>query len=324
MIATLLAVVLGATQFISAQSGVRLRETAAADGKEIALLPIGEVLTQVAPPGASVNVGGKDGTWENVSTADGKKGFIFSTGLAPVTDGDTAKTYLTLWEARRNNKKLSFAERADLFVMLERAVNARTGDAKYKQVTVDLELARLRALNATLVKMEQAYEKKPHKGFLKEYEKYVVYSEPAGEWFAQADDPFAREDDLRKHDLDTDAFGWEIAELMVPGECEGNFGCMIARDNMSVGEYIKRHPTGAHVTEAAKGYIEYKKTLKELADLFAEADRQDYDDTLKGVDEAVTFLSASNAKNKAAAIASLNAVKKEAAKAKKAAPPSAN
>jgi hypothetical protein len=58
--------------FITAASGVRPRATAAANGAEVARLPICTVLKELEPPGAKVTVAGQDGVWEQLAALCGR------------------------------------------------------------------------------------------------------------------------------------------------------------------------------------------------------------------------------------------------------------
>lgn len=319
MMSVLLAVsLLGAPQFITAQSGVRLRASAGADGKEITVLPIGVALTQVEAAGAPVTIDGKQGTWEHVKTSDGKDGFIFSSGLAAVDGSDSAKAYLDLWESRRKNKKLTFPERADLFKMLDRAITER-GDAKYKQPTVDLELARFRALKAAVEMVGDRGNKPPFKGFLKEFEDVTVFSEPGGEWLVWSSKVLDRADGLQAHNLDTELLTWEVSQNPTPGECEGDMSCMLGRDNMTTGAYLKRYPAGAHVDGALKTFADYKANMEMYKELARDLDRQQYDDAIAEADTTIKLIEASNGKKKAQALATVKEIRAELVKAKKAA-----
>lgn len=321
MIATLLTIcALSAPQFITAQSGVRLRASAGADGAEVAKLPIGQTLTQIDAPGAPVTIDGKQGTWEHVATADGKQGYLFSTGLVALDSANPAKAYLDLWESRRTNKKLTFPERADLFKMLDQALKTR-GDALYQQATVDIDYARLKALQLTLAKVGNG-EKQPFKGFLKEYEESVVYSEPAGEWFVETTPYWKRVDDYLTHKLDADELAWALADIPIAGECEGNVGCYLSMNNMMGGEYLRRFPAGKHTEKIVKDYAGWKKDVANYTQFMNDdPGMQGFDDAIKACDEALVWVNATNAKAKPAAISALNAMKKAAVEAKKKAPP---
>jgi hypothetical protein len=77
----------------------------------------------------------------------------------------------------------------------------------------------------------------------------VMYSEPSGEWMMVP----AAIWDVHGHYRGTqsaDAIAWEAVENRLPGECEGYAPCELVGIDSLYGEYLRRHPQGAHVTEA--------------------------------------------------------------------------
>ncbi len=238
--------------FITAASGVRLRATAAANGAEVARLPICTVLKELEPPGAKVNVGGQEGVWEHLEAPDGKQGWMFSPGLRPLDAATADETYVALASERSGKKDLSFVERADLYNCLKRA----SGESKDAEHGGKLALARFMLLRDTLVGIGIEGDKQPYKGFLSQHKDDVVYSEPAGEWFANASTIWGAEQ--KYHATSSgEALAWLAASTQHPGECEGYLGCSLTYSAMEEGEYLKRHVAGAHVSDALKRYAEY-------------------------------------------------------------------
>ncbi len=239
--------------FITAASGVRLRATAAANGAEVARLPICAVLRELEPPGAKVNVGGQEGVWEHLATSDGKEGWMFSPGLRPLDAATADDTYLALAAERAAKKDTSFVERADLYNCLKRAAV----ESKDPERGGKLALARFTTLREALKAIGMDSDKQPYKGFLAQHKDDVVFSEPAGEWFVETKVVWDAETKFHTT-ASAEPLAWFAAETPLPGECEGYLGCYLAYSEMREGEYLKRHVGGPHTADALKQYAEYK------------------------------------------------------------------
>ncbi len=262
--------------FITAASGIRLRAIAAANGPEVARLPICAVVKELEPPGPKVNVGGQDGVWEHLETSDGKQGWMFSPGLRPLDPATADETYVALAAERGSKKDLSFVERADLYNCLKRAA----GESKDLERGGKLALARFTVLRDALKAIGMDSEKQPYKGFLAQHKDDTSYSEPAGEWFVNA--KIIWDAETKFHSTATgEPLAWLAAETQLPGECEGYLGCYLAYSEMQEGEYLKRHIGGPHTAEALKQYAEYKVENAFIDDL----DGADIAGIIKQVDE---------------------------------------
>jgi hypothetical protein len=267
--------------FITAASGVRLRATAVANGAEVTRLPICAVVRELEPPGAKVNVGGQEGVWEHLETSEGKQGWMFSPGLRALEPATADATYAALAAERIGKKDMSFVERADLYNCLKRA-SIQSKDA---ELGGKLALSRFTVLRDALAAVGIESEKQPYKGFLAQHKDDVVYSEPAGEWFANAKAIWDAEE--KYHATSSgEPLAWLAATTAHPGECEGYLGCYLAYSGMEEGEYLKRHTGGAHVGAALKQYAEYKLKNAYIDDL----DGADIGGIIKQVDEQLTLI----------------------------------
>lgn len=297
--------------FITAASGVRLRATAAADGAEVTRLPICTVLKEIEAAGVKVSVAGQEGVWEHLEAPDGKQGWMFSPGLRAIDPAKPEETYLALAAERAAKKGATFPERADLYNCLRRAAT----EGKDPEATAKLQLARFKHLDETLKAIGMNSDKQPFKGFLKQYESDVVYSEPAGEWFVRTDNVWQAE---KTHHATAsgEPLAWFAAELPLPGECEGYLGCSLAKDGMMGGEYLRRHSSGAHAKDALKGYTEYTVENAFVSDLT----KEDIPDIIKQIDEAVTLVkTAPDSPQRKKAEAALAKLRAAVVKAKKSA-----
>lgn len=300
--------------FITAASGVRLRATAAADGAEVTRLPICTVLKELEAPGTKVTVAGQEGVWEKLEAPDGKQGWMFSPGLRAIDTAKPEETYLALAAERVGKKSTTFPERADLYNCLRRAAT----EAKDPEAAGKLQLARFTHLQETLKAIGMSSEKQPFKGFLKQHESDVVYSEPAGEWFVETTNVWAAEKAYHAT-ASAEPLAWLAAEIPQPGECEGYLGCYLARDGMAVGEYLRRHPNGAHAKQALKGYSEYKAADTDMSELA----KEDIQSIIPQVDEALTIIrGTADAPVRKKAEASMTKLRAALVKAEKTAKPS--
>ncbi|HSI04999.1 MAG TPA: hypothetical protein VLC93_10995 [Myxococcota bacterium] len=269
--------------FITAASGMRLRATAAANAAEVTRLPICTVLKELEAPGAKVNVGGQDGVWEHLESSDGKQGWMFSPGLRVLDAATADETYVALAAERAGKKDMTFVERADLYNCLKRA----SAESKDPERGGKLALARFTVLRDALSAVGNGSEKQPYKGFLAQHKDDVVYSEPAGEWFANAKSIWDME--AKYHATSSaEPLAWLAASTNHPGECEDYLGCYLAYSEMEEGEYLKRHTTGAHVGAALKLYGEYKVENAFIDEL----DGADIAGIIKQVDEQLTLIRA--------------------------------
>ncbi len=255
-------------------------------------LAIGTVLSELDAPGAAVTLDDKTGVWEHLSTADGQHGFVFSAVLSPFERGHEGEAALALWKARGDNPKLSFAERTDLCNAMDRLSTSVTDHAKAGA----LSLVRARCLKSALALIPAVSKDQPYRGFITERGSTVVYSEPAGTWYADTDHLWAEAEKFRDTPS-ADDLAWEAASTPQPGECEGYLGCYIAVLGVGPGRYLKTLPKGAHAAEAITEYAGLKETLGQIADLVAELTPEDRADCTKQVDEATRWLKAAATSN---------------------------
>jgi hypothetical protein len=115
-----------------------------------------------------------------------------------------------------------------------------------------LALLWVRMARAALAKIPMdAKSQEPYRAFLIRHENEVVYSEPAGEWLLRVETIWGLHDRHRAS-ASAEAIAWEAAENGLPGECEGYSPCELAQLDLLYGEYLRRHPGGEHVEEAAR------------------------------------------------------------------------
>jgi hypothetical protein len=85
--------------------------------------------------------------------------------------------------------------------------------------------------------------------WLQRHETVVMYSEPAGQWLIIPDVVW-RVHAAHKSTPSAEAIAWLAVENGYPGECEGYIPCYANIMNWLDGEYLRRHPRGAHASDA--------------------------------------------------------------------------
>lgn len=164
------------------------------------------------------------------------------------------------------------------FISLATVVSTATAKTAGSQTSVQAEYKRLLALGDRLAKIPvERQDREPHKSFLKKNKKDIVYSEPAGQWFVQAD----RFWDLAKKNKSlsiADDIGWTAANTPLPGECEGYINCYLYNLTATLGEYLKLFPSGKHRKQALSKFNEWTEPMI--------TDRKTYDGPTEDSDKA--------------------------------------
>jgi hypothetical protein len=137
-----------------------------------------------------------------------------------------------------------------------------------------------------------------HREWLERHESVVVYSEPAGQWLIVPGVVW-RVHDAQKSTPSAEAIAWFAVENGYPGECEGYIPCYANILNWLDGEYLRRHPRGAHASEAvAQVQASLAQAVKLLAGTSPEDSlnpRTDCGDLKAGLVPLRAAISASNA-----------------------------
>jgi hypothetical protein len=154
-----------------------------------------------------------------------------------------------------------FAGRALLVARLQAAYE-RSSEADRPR----LALLWLRGMRWLLAAIPMGAEREePYRRWLEGHEPLVVYSEPAGQWLIEPDVIWRVHGHAARPDAE--ALAWLAVENGMPGECEGYVPCTAYMLDRLYGEYLRRHPSGAHAAEAAAGIREsFAQSLRLLAD----------------------------------------------------------
>ncbi|MEQ1920969.1 MAG: hypothetical protein ABL952_00540 [Pyrinomonadaceae bacterium] len=144
--------------------------------------------------------------------------------------------------------------------------------------SVQTEYKRLLALADRLEKIPiDKLDREPHKSFIKKNKKDIVYSDPAGQWFVQADRFWNLAKKYRSLTI-ADDIGWTAANTPLPGECEGYVNCYAYILTDTLGQYLKMFPSGKHRKQALAKFNEWTEPMI--------TDRKTYDGPADDTDKA--------------------------------------
>lgn len=139
----------------------------------------------------------------------------------------------------------AFTARADAADAIARELAGATDVERRGEIS----LRYIRAMRGALAAIPMnAREREPYHAFLQRHQGEAVYSEPAGQWMLSPDAIWTQHEANRTSPA-ADAIAWEAVENGMPGECEGYPPCELATIDALDGEYLRRHPHGAHVGE---------------------------------------------------------------------------
>jgi hypothetical protein len=148
----------------------------------------------------------------------------------------------------------AFSERAALVSRNDEARGAASGEPAAR-----LTLLWLRAMRWMLDSIPLAERTgEPNNDWLRAHQELIAWSEPAGIWLISSDVIWKLHDRYRNFPA-AEPIAWFAVENGLPGECEGYVPCYAVGMNQLDGEYLRRHPRGAHVTaiiDRVKGTLE--------------------------------------------------------------------
>ena len=158
----------------------------------------------------------------------------------------------------------SFAALGDLADRLHAAL---ANPAEPAETSGRLALLWVRATRRTLGAIPMTLDGTRHEPFrtwLAIHDADLVYSEPAGQWLMRTEKLWSLHD-AHLQTSSAESLAWEVVANGLPGECEGYPPCYLARLDQLHGEYLRRHPSGAHATEAVEQIRESNEQSLKLA-----------------------------------------------------------
>lgn len=146
----------------------------------------------------------------------------------------------------------------------------------------------------------------PYRDWIARHEQIVTYSEPAGQWLITPEVMW-RTHDAHRTTASAEAIAWLAIENGYPGECEGYVPCYANIMNWLDGEYLRRHPRGAHASEIVGRVREaLARSLESLSGPYAASaldPSNDCGDLKAGLVPLRGAMLASNAKSRGEAVA---------------------
>lgn len=244
-------------QIIATAAGARVRTKASTSSAEVQRIKLGTLIKvlektsndwyRIEIPAKPKNVTG----WMSGTVAD---------------DWDATKKediYRRLVDKNYKAEGLSFLDASELFEFLGKVQT----ELKTSKSLPEYGLKQLVVLKQTLKAIPFGKEKEnPYKTFLKTYDKSVVYSEPAGEWFVRSDLFW----ELRKKHSNSptaEEIAWTATQNPLPGECEGYVNCYLFILRQTDAEYLNLYPSGKYSGEALKNI---QNQLEPIVDDLAE------------------------------------------------------
>lgn len=235
-----------ARKLIVTAAGARLRERPETGAAEAGRLQLGAVVEELERSAERSKVGSSENFWHLVSAPGGARGWVFGGLVAPFEPARLEAAYVKLANERLANSAATFADLAELVRFLDRAAR----EVKRRDALAELALARLVALARSLSAIPfEDLNKPPYKAWTDEHEKEVVYSEPAGRWYVNADRFWDLQRKYRELPL-AERAAWEAAQTPLPGECEGYLPCYIHYQSWTAGRYLQLYPRGPHAGAA--------------------------------------------------------------------------
>ncbi len=225
----------------------------AVTGGLIRSAPKGKILSETSIGTRLVAISQKSG-WDEVRLDDGsneekaKTGWISQTITKPYDSANPGVQSQNIVEKYYSRKEINFKTAVQLFEYLPGAAD----DAKTYEVGGDLRLKSLIALSLALKAIPFGKsETTPYKEFLTRYSNYVVYSEPAGEWYVKSERFWELHERYKTHKIG-ELIAYKAAENPLPGECEGYINCYLYSLRATDGEYLNFYPSGKYSKQSLK------------------------------------------------------------------------
>lgn len=246
-----------ASKVIVSVTAARVRSAASTSSAEIRKLKLGTVLSVVQKPQGT-------SPWYKVQLpADSKaaSGWMSSSVVSIFNPAKAESAYRQLAEKYYKKKGLSFTDGVELYEFLSRI----EPELKSSAATAELTLRRWQVLAIVLGKIPiERSNDKTYKNFTDAQDRYIVYSDPAGQFFVRSELFWQ----LQKKYTGTaigEEIAWAAARTSLPGECEGYVNCYLYLLRETDGEYLTLYPDGKHSLEALKNITAFLAPI--VADL---------------------------------------------------------
>lgn len=227
-------------QAIVTVSAARVRAEPSTNSAEIRRVKLGTLVRVIE----------ENPTWYKIELAGAsKKTGWMSKQIADEFDDDRREEiYRRITDRNFKSDKMSFTDAAELYEFLSRAQN----EVKNSPLSSEIAYKKLLSLRSALktVPFGKSSEK-PYSDFLKANEKFVVYSEPAGQWYVRSELLWDLNKKYSKESFAEEA-AWTAAQNPLPGECEGYINCYLFFLRETDGEYLMLYPNGKYAEQSLK------------------------------------------------------------------------
>ncbi len=256
-------------QMIVTGSNIRVRQTADVSALEVGKLTLGVIVTQKGKSASKTTIGGKSDFWYQISSPN-LSGWVFGGFLKPYTTSQKNLIYTELIRSRLSVEATNFLDEADLVVFTERAIR----EVKAPQLLGELEMSRLlaiqRAAKLMMMDTETGAYPEPYKTWVLRHEgKSLFYDEISAQYLLSTKDFWALATKYKNAAIG-ERIAWEASLVPLGGECEGDLSCNLGSLDLTVGEYLRRYPKGAHVREALNQISEWLTSLMQIDESMAD------------------------------------------------------
>lgn len=229
-------------QLIATAAAARVRSQASTSSAELRRVKLGDIIKVLEKTKTD---------WYKIEIPNKPKNIIGWMSGQVADDWDSNKRediYRKIVEKNYKSQGMSFVNSSELFEFLIKSQN----EMKNSKLLPDFAYKELIVLRQALKSIPFGKEKdNPYKTFLKNNEKYVVYSEPSGEWYIRSEVIW----DLQKKYSDAsiaEDIAWLGANNPLPGECEGYVNCYLFILRQTDSQYLDLYPNGKKSAESLK------------------------------------------------------------------------
>ncbi len=253
----------GADYLYVAATNVRLRESASTSAPVKATLSLGLWGKILEKSTERHQLAGKSDYWYRISVNSGTQGWIFGSLALPAKEDERFSKALDLINNRLNLSGTCIDDQIQLCDFSGRIRDLATHSAEKAR----LELAFLRSVDYLCNRISlQANHK--NNSVPASYTSLVYYHESAGQYFVKPECYWKLAEKYSDIPKEADIIAWAAANQQLQGETEGDPLMVCGFYDLSLGEYIRRFPSGSYLENAFQSGAE---TFRSLNDNLAES-----------------------------------------------------
>ena len=210
---------------------------------------LGEVLKATQRTKEMQQQGDLSGYWYLVSAGD-LNGWASGVYLRDYKQEEKSRLWFHLIKERLDNPELSFSDAVALHQFVSKVLQ-QPEDPQWQAAFALADLLSLQK-SFDLVNFDNEHTE-PYQSWVNEHQaaERVFHDEISGSWLVPVDDYWELAEQFRDQ-RGGDEVAWYAASARLGGECEGDVSCILQRELMTYGEYLKQRPYGNHAAEALK------------------------------------------------------------------------